>query len=116
MNLVVITPHGRRDGVLGHLPHALVDVVHDRLAIDRISNGPSHMEIFPERLGMVEREIADIHSRLRDELEIGILLGQWNICWIGKLADVDVACLQLQKTNRVFWNGSEDQFIEVGAA
>ncbi len=64
LDLVIVAPHGGGDRVFGHLAHTLVDVVHDGLAVDRISDCPAHVDVLPERLGMVERQVTDVHPWL----------------------------------------------------
>ena len=74
------------------------------------------MDVIPESLSVVEGKVADVHARLGYQFEIGILLGQWNICRVGKLADMDVSCFQFQEADRVLWNSAKDDLVQIRTA
>ena len=63
-DILVVAPHGGRDAVLGHFPHALVDVVDDRLPVDGVGDGLTQFEVLPQLLFVVEPQVTDVHARL----------------------------------------------------
>ena len=70
----------------------------------------------PGLFGMVERQVADIHSGLLDQLNVLVFSGQIDIGRVGELADVDSTGLQFQKAHRIFRDGTKYDFIQIGAA
>jgi hypothetical protein len=82
-----------------------------------VANGLAQVEVaFPGFLGVVEREVADVHARLGGQLQVGVLFCQRNVGRVGELADVDVAGFEFQKADRVFRNGAENDFVQIGSA
>ena len=65
---------------------------------------------------MVEAYVAYIHARLRYEFEVGILLCQFYIFRIGKLANMNVSGFEFKKSYGIVRNDPENYPIEIGSA
>ena len=79
LNRVVVTPQGRRDGVFGWHGQALVKIIHQRLLIHGVVYGAAHPHIAEGLLVHIHRQVAGIHARLRQELEVGVGANRLNV-------------------------------------
>src|SRR5207344_2996498 len=64
LDAVVVRPHRGRDRVLGRDAGRQIDRVDDRLLVDRHADGLAHAYIVERLLLRLERQIADVETRL----------------------------------------------------
>ena len=64
LDRVVIGPDGRRDRVLGRLAGALIDLLRDRIPVDRHVDGLAHFLLSNGGFWTFIREIADVEAGL----------------------------------------------------
>ena len=91
---VVIGPHGRRDRVLGLLAGALIDLLEDRIAVDRHGDGLAHLHLVEGRLLHVHRHVADVEAGLLQNLDVGVLAHRFEIGRVRR--DHDLALIRLE--------------------
>src|SRR5690606_28307173 len=74
LNVVVITPHGWWDQVLGRNARALVNGFDDRFFVHRVSQRLTHFHVIERFLLGVEGEITHVQARLLQQVDIFVLL------------------------------------------
>ena len=113
LDLVVVRPHGRRDQVLRRLTGTLIHRLQDRLLVDRHVDGDAHALVGERRLLVVERQIADVQSRLLHQLQRRIRLDRRQVGQIGKRHDLALVGAQLGKPHRGVLVDREHQRVEL---
>ena len=111
-DLVVIGPHRRRDQRLGFLACAQVDVLDDRIAIDRHRQRHAHVLVIERRLGHVERPVGDVEAGLVDDFQRRVLLHLGDVGRPRIAVDVALARLELGVARRVVGGDGEDEIVD----
>ena len=111
-DLVVIRPHRRRDQRLGLHAGAEIDVLDDRVAIDRHRQRLPHFLLVERRLGVVERPIGDVEARRVNDLQRRVLLHFRNVGRPRIAVDVAFARLQLGVARGRVGGDGEDEIVD----